>query len=208
VSGEWSVVSAQARRGLFAGASMPRGELAMNNFSKNAYMFYKILSAIIFLFVFISCNNADQQAASKETSAVENKTAGLQPNISSTPIQPQDKPEDGQYCMVKKIFVKGDTTYLDADYIQFFMGDEAVAAAKQHGEPEGAMDNYYIVNDNTQLRTLPLAKNVAVVFVQSGDTSITYKQDIETLLQTKWDGLYILTIENGVVTKIRQQYVP
>ena len=171
-------------------------------------MFHRILPAIIFLFVFISCNNADQQAASKEAPAVDKKTAVLEPVISAAPVQGQDKPEPGQYCYIKKIFVLGDTVYVEADYIEFLMGEDAVAAARKHGDTEGPLDDYYIVNDNTKLRTLSLAKNVAVTFVQWDDKPITYKQDLETLLQNKWDALYILTIENGIVTRIKQQYLP
>jgi hypothetical protein len=81
------------------------------------------------------------------------------------PVTPQSQPYPGQYCFVKRIYSSGDSSYIEADYIQFLMGKEAIDAATKRGEAETVLDDYYVVNENTRLRVLPLSKEVVIQLV-------------------------------------------
>jgi hypothetical protein len=49
------------------------------------------------------------------------------------------------------------------------MGKEAMDAATKRGEAELVLDDYYIVNENTKLRTLPLSNDVVIQLVTTED---------------------------------------
>lgn len=153
-----------------------------------------------------SCNNSDQPSTNNKKQEATKSALSFAPVITSVPIQPQDKPYTGQYCYIKRVFTKADTVYIEADYVQFYMGAEALAAAKKDGNTD-ALDDYYIVNENIQLRSLPLANNVQLEIVQDG-RSVSSAQNIEAFEQDIKDQLVVLTIEKGIVKKVRQQFVP
>jgi hypothetical protein len=172
-------------------------------------MQYKTMFIAALVVILTACNNTDKQASNKEEVGTTKTTEPFEPAVTLIPVQPQDKPESGQYCIIKKIFTEGDTTYAEVDYVDFFMGDAAIAAAKKHGDADAVQDDYYIVNDNKQLRTLSLAKKVEVLLISEDSTSSPAEPGIEMLMKrADSNGLFILTIENSMVKKIKQQYLP
>ncbi|WP_042201071.1 hypothetical protein [Paenibacillus camerounensis] len=110
--------------------------------------------------------------------------------------------------------------YEGAEADRIFAGREPEAAAEIGGAPDG----YYIVNDSDTLSTYPVAENAAVtmqIFDHTGNIedldinwneSITLRQFTEEFAQTDVFDLswtpYHVTIENGVITSIVQQYIP
>jgi hypothetical protein len=110
--------------------------------------------------------------------------------------------------------------YQGADADRIFAEREPEAAAEIGGTP----DNYYIVNDIDTLTTYPIADN-AKVFMQiydhtgnMGDLDINWNEEI-TLNQftdqfNKTDIIdlsqfpYHITIQDGIITTIVQQYIP
>ncbi len=75
-----------------------------------------------------------------------------------------------QYAIIINLFQKSDTTFLEADYIQFLTGDKAIEAARKANEvdtfinKDGKIDfavpnDYFIVNESKKIRLLPLSKD-------------------------------------------------
>jgi hypothetical protein len=118
---------------------------------------------------------------------------------------------------------------LTADPIEWYEGAEADRIFAQR-EPEaaaeigGALDGYYIVNDSKTLATYPVADNAKVtmqIYDHTGnieDLDINWNEHISlqkfTAAFAATDVFdlsgspYHLTIENGVITSIVQQYTP
>ena len=123
----------------------------------------------------------------------------------------------------------GAHTTLVADEIDWYQGESANQVFAQR-EPEayaeigGVPDDYYIVNDSETLTTLQVADN-AVVTMQIYDHTgkaedldiqwnekITLQQFADQLANKEVVDLtgfpYHITLQNGVVTSIVQQYTP
>lgn len=116
---------------------------------------------------------------------------------------------------------------LVVDPIQWFSGEEAIAEFAKY-EPDagidGPPDGYFIVNESELLLPLAVAKDAVVimqVYDRTGDLGDIGIQWNEVISLSKLAGLinqtelldvrdfpYHLTIEDGQVTKIVQQYIP
>jgi hypothetical protein len=109
------------------------------------------------------------------------------------------------------------------DLIQFLTGDEAITAYREDTpeDPEGDPPNdYFIRNDNPRLRTLPVADDVAVTVVRLGEASgagsvpSSFEELPDHLAEQPpaegrlaWNP-YWLTVEQGEVVAIDEQYLP
>ena len=128
---------------------------------------------------------------------------------------------DRQFCLVKKVTWSSGTGYrLTADYEQLLTGAAAESAAAAHGDTiEG--ESFYIVNDNTKLRTFTLANDADVRVLNWGDatgieaTNIPVGQFMDimpggTNPQEPWkDAHYWITVKDGTtVVKVEHQYFP
>jgi hypothetical protein len=135
-------------------------------------------------------------------------------------ITGQTQPYQGQYCLIKKLYTEGDTCYIEADYIQFLMGDKAVAAAKKKGDADTftdkngniaytVLDDCYILNENPAIRKLALANDVVIQLVSNEDgNAFLINSSFGKLNKNPKDAIYVLQLENGLVKKIKQQYLP
>lgn len=124
-----------------------------------------------------------------------------------------------------------DGTRLTVDYAEMLTGDEATAAAREDGEigaDETMPNDFYIRNQDPLLRTLEVMPGAAVTlqvcFVDGpcvSEEAVTLSQWAELLagdtpedLPTGWQWYgggflpYWLTLENGVVVEISEQYLP
>ncbi|MNB74663.1 hypothetical protein D3C81_163330 [compost metagenome] len=123
----------------------------------------------------------------------------------------------------------GDGTLLTADEINWYQGEEAnrVFAEREpesYAELGGTPDDYYIVNDSNALTQYPIAPNATVTMQiydhtgNPGDLDIKWNEPVtlDAFLKAfaKTDVIdlssfpYHLTIENGEITSIVQQYIP
>jgi hypothetical protein len=117
-------------------------------------------------------------------------------------------------------------TSLTADEIQWYEGEAANKQFRQHekdAEVQEAPDGYYIVNDKINLQLLPISSNVQV-FMQiydrpgEGEPELIPNESISLkqfkALFNQMDRLdlrdypFHLTIKNGEVIKIVQQFIP
>jgi hypothetical protein len=124
-----------------------------------------------------------------------------------------------------------DGSTITADYATFLTGEEATAAAREDGEigaDETVPNDYYIRNENPNLRQLPVAEEAPVVlqtcFVDGPcvrQTAVTLEQWASLLADQSADGLpedwqwygggllpYWLTLRDGTVVYVSEQYLP
>jgi hypothetical protein len=144
----------------------------------------------------------------------------------TTGAAPQAQPQSDtsttskQYTLIKKVYSKSGTWYITADYIQFLTGSAAAAAATAHGDESPPPNDYYVLNENTLLRELPVqaGANVKIMGGEGGDPANPRNQTISAFhdwfisgdTAKNWvkDGIYVLTLSGGKITAIDQQFVP
>jgi hypothetical protein len=130
--------------------------------------------------------------------------------------------EDGEHFgFVEEVDASGGTLVLDLAY--FLTGEAANEAAAERGDEVPVPNDYYIVNDNPRLRTLTLADDLALrVYDWNRCCDRRFDGDLETFAQAIEEGQvdsdgflyqghfspYWLTVENGEVVRIEEQYLP
>ena len=132
--------------------------------------------------------------------------------------------EDGEHFgVVEEVEVdaSGGTLVLDLAY--FLTGEAANEAAAERGDEVPVPNDYYIVNDNPRLRTLTLADDVELSLLDWNDCcEERFDGDLESFAQAIDEGMleaggevyngtfspYWLTIENGEVVRIEEQFLP
>lgn len=111
----------------------------------------------------------------------------------------------------------GQVSVFDDDGISFdlacwFTGDAATAAAAEDGAESPPPNDYYVRNQNTQLRELEVAPDIPVLWYLSGDPNDSQQGNFSEwveFLETQDFRLSIwVTIDNGEVTAIEEQWVP
>lgn len=102
------------------------------------------------------------------------------------------------------------------NYIQWYFGKDADREfLKDCGckkEMDGAPDGYYIRDASSKLRSFPVSKSAAY-FLQTRTGEIKWnekvtKQQFLQFVKTKYYVPYKITIKNGVITSISEQYIP
>jgi len=139
---------------------------------------------------------------------------------SSVPV-PNPGKATREFSFIAKVTVSGSQASVSADYAQFLTGAAAIAAASAHGDESPPPNDYYVVNDSTKLRTLPVKAGITVKLVSKPDGTMDvagYSVPLAT-----WAGYYAsptattesiigagywLTVKSGVVIGIEEQYVP
>jgi hypothetical protein len=119
-----------------------------------------------------------------------------------------------------------------ADYVEFLIGDEATIAAREDGviaEGEETPGGFYVRNLDPELRTLTLGDpgmvTLQACFPETGPCVVEQAVEIEAWVELRshpelaeervgwaWYGgavsPYWLTLQDGVVVEVREQYVP
>ncbi|GGD63069.1 hypothetical protein [Paenibacillus nasutitermitis] len=130
-------------------------------------------------------------------------------------------------AFINKIDEDNGKTYLTVDDIQWFEGDAANQVFLKHNKDSGldeAPDQYYILNESSELHTYEVSGNAEVImqiYNRTGnldELDVTWNEqiDLNKLSEAFADndtfdlGAYPfhLTIENNKVVKIVQQYIP
>lgn len=112
----------------------------------------------------------------------------------------------------------GGSYVLSIDLVDFLAGEEAAAAAKEHGDTVSA-SGLYIVNDNPKVREYPIQAGLSIRVTTEPDG--TPNQLGRVISVEEWaagvngpakaaytSGTYIMTITNGTVTALEQLYLP
>jgi hypothetical protein len=122
---------------------------------------------------------------------------------------------DGRHPVyIKTVDAAGQT--ITFDLIQFFTGEAANKAAAEDGEESPPPNDYYIRNVNPRLRTLPVRAGapitVNVLAAQSTgsstkDVSVTLEK-LASYFPNSGTPPFWITVEQGQVTEMAQQYLP
>lgn len=137
--------------------------------------------------------------------------------------EPAPELEDGRHFgFVRSVDAEGSALILDLAY--FLTGEEASQAAAEHGDEVPPPNDYYIVNDNERLRTLTLSPDLRILLLDwercCDETLLATLEDFAAAIDapepiTIDDHVYYgsssqywLTVEDGVVTTIEEQYLP
>jgi hypothetical protein len=122
---------------------------------------------------------------------------------------------DGRHPVYLKA-VDPDRPTITFDLIQFFTGEAANKAAAEDGEESPPPNDYYIRNVNSRLRTVPVRSDapitVNVLAAQSTgsstkDVSVTI-DELAGYFPNSGTAPFWITVEQGQVTKIAQQFLP
>jgi hypothetical protein len=144
---------------------------------------------------------------------------------STSPSAEEEEPEleDGRHFgFLESVDLEG--LALEFDLAYFLTGEEANAAAEEHGDETPVPNDYYIVNDNPKLRTLGVAPDLEIVLYDwDRCCDETISGSLEGLAEAINGGEpvtvdghlyqgplspYWLTVEGGAVTRIEEQYLP
>jgi hypothetical protein len=157
------------------------------------------------------------------TSTKKAHTAGPKAAQSvSAPASPAPQLEDGRHFgYIKAVELETSPATLEFDLAYLLKGDEANQEAAKRGYPTPVDNDYFIVNDNPRLRTLPLAESVKIRLLDWKQCCETFfianlqrfaaSFELEQYPAGNYRGTfsaYELTIENGGVVEIDEHYFP
>ena len=105
-----------------------------------------------------------------------------------------------------------DATGISFDLACWYTGEAAVAASAEDGEESPPPNDYYVRNENTQLRLLGVSAATPVTWYPSGDPNDavagTYADWTVFLDGQEFRNAVWVTIASGTVTEIEEQWVP
>ncbi len=150
---------------------------------------------------------------SDEPSESTEPSEGPQPSPAASPII-----EDGHHFVYVEdgARLEDGSTTVTFDLAYFYRGDRAAQEAAERGDE--VVNDYYIVNDNPKLRTLPLAADVKVAYIpadlccelQPGNVDAWLEAVLETN-PTDYAGTDVpwwFTVRGGEIVRIEQPYLP
>jgi hypothetical protein len=146
-------------------------------------------------------------------------TESVSPTADASPVI-----EDGRnFAFVKSVDTSVDPMTVTYDLAYFLTGDDAVRAAEQHGDEVPPPNDYYIVNDNPKLRTVPLAPDARLVLLEwSRCCDETFDGSLTDFARALDEGEmslgghiykgrlspYWLIARDGQIVRIVEQYLP
>jgi hypothetical protein len=126
-----------------------------------------------------------------------------------------------QYADIIRIWQKGDTTFLEVDYIQYLTGDAAIEAAKKVHQADTFQtqdgiihidipNDYFIVNESKKIRRLSLANDCAFDLIINPDrTHPITNNSLKSLHTIYSDSPFILTLnDKDFIIKVKEVFTP
>ncbi len=143
------------------------------------------------------------------------------PSPSPTPEPTTASPalDDGRHFIFVKELLGDPPDRMTFDLAEFLTGDAAAEAAAEHGDESPPPNDYYIVNDNPRLRTLPIASDAELRILDWADCCSSFViGDLgllaDALVHADPTGTYRpsspfwITVEGGAIVTIEEQYLP
>lgn len=151
------------------------------------------------------------------TSQASTTTTALNTTTTTDPVAPMgsgctpgqgDLPDGDWYGVVADFDADG----IGFDLACLFVGEAAVAASAEDGDPEPPPNDYYVRNQNDLLRDLTVAADTPATWYASGDlnfpSSGTYAEWVDYLeVQGPTLGVWV-TISEGEVIEVAEWWVP
>lgn len=176
-------------------------------------------------------NSRDTTATAEPTPQPEEPKgteSAEQPTPPSAPEEESPVPDDSpatplpksQFAFVTQL-TDGDPGTIVVDYAEYLTGARAAEAAKARGDESPPPNDYYVVNENTKLRSLKIAAGAKVRLVTNPDGTSDpagYTASVEQWARY-WAAPsdenaairaagYWIVIEEDVVTAVREQFAP
>jgi hypothetical protein len=139
----------------------------------------------------------------------------------STSATPSSELEDGRHFgYIESINLETLPGTVVFDLAYFLTGEDANQAAAEDGYERPVPNDYYIINDNPRLRTLVVSPDVTIRLVDWGHSSGLFSADpgrfqhsfaLDDYPLGTYKGKfspYWLTLKDGVVVTIEEQYRP
>jgi hypothetical protein len=179
-------------------------------------------------YLLATAGDAGNQASG---SATPTRTRSPAPSSSASPT-PSESPSpdasaspvlvDGRsFVYAKQMGGTASAPTLTFDLALFLTDQAANDAAAAHGDETPPPNGYYIVNDNPKLRTLPVAPTVTILYYPSGGPACCkhrtgtldgFTAAVNGVAMTDYPDMsytpWWLTVADGVIVKITQQYLP
>jgi len=97
-------------------------------------MQYKMYLSAALLILLAGCQGNESKQGEKPSPPATTETNATTPaNDTSSagliPLEDQYLPNPGQHCYIRRLYTKNDTLFIDADYIQFYVGKAADSVA-------------------------------------------------------------------------------
>jgi hypothetical protein len=171
----------------------------------------------------IAVSDDDEQAAptspSPTTPPSPTATEEPSPTEETSPTPPRAVLPDGNHFVyvTDASRLEDGSLRVTLDLAYFYTGAEAQQEAAAHGDE--AVNDYYIVNDNPRLRRIPIVADATVRYFPVGSGSVelvegnldAWLEAVMETAQTDYGGKDVpwwFTVDDGVVTRIEQQYLP
>ena len=172
----------------------------------------KIILAVFAVSLF-SCNNSKTETSLKDTLTKNSTNDTLHTVVADSARE--------EYSYITGIEKIHDSIFIKADYVQFFNGPNVLEEAKKRHradtsfDKEGKVqdvfvpDDYFIVNDDRQLRTLYLPGSTSITM----DSEIAGEKtkNINTYVyfsQHFKNSLFKLRVKNNTVTAVKEVFLP
>ena len=164
----------------------------------------------------------DEASPSVSATTTGSGTPSPAPTESASPTEspsppPPALPDGRHFVYVTRLRGTPPDATLTFDLAEFLTGEAAVQAAAEHGDESPPPNDYYIVNDNPKLRTMPVAPNVTIRAIDWTNccelTDVPYT-DWAASLTAPTDALYgtgtqyWITVTDGRIVAIEEQYLP
>ncbi len=180
---------------------------------------HRVLPAAAFVLALAAtaCSSATSVTGGPSTgSEGPDSSSSAEPTQTST-VEPTPAPEieDGRHFVFVKRAKDGSVTF---DLAYLLTGKDAAEAAQDAGQELPVPNDYFIVNDNPKLRTVPVADGAKIMIYDwsmccDDYTSITFDEfagyiasptdDFHGTLSPYW-----LRVQGGQIVKIEEQYLP
>ena len=161
------------------------------------------------------CGGSEQPSGAGGTVGTTATTAAPASTAASPTTTEPVALADGRHPVyVKTVDPNGQT--ITFDLIQFFTGDAATKAAAEDNKESPPPNDYYIRNVNPRLRTLPVRAGAPItVNVLAAQATGSSTKDVSVTLAklasyfpNSGTPPFWITVEQGQVTKLAQQYLP
>lgn len=173
----------------------------------------KTIITVILAISLFSCNNSKT-----ETSPKDSLTKNSNSDTLHTVVADSAREEYSYITGIEKIH---DSIFIKADYVQFFNGPNVLEEAKKRHRADTSFDkdgkvqdvfvpdDYFIVNDDRQLRTLYLPGSTSITMdseiagekTKNINTYVYFRQHFK-------NSLFKLMVKNNIVTAVKEVFLP
>ncbi|MBI1289052.1 MAG: hypothetical protein GC178_15910 [Flavobacteriales bacterium] len=134
---------------------------------------------------------------------------------------PIDTITENRYAYIKSFELVGSDIYIQADYVDYLSGQEAMEAERRdqayfidgNDTITNITDGYYISNVNPKLRTFILGSNLSVEYIidDNGTQRLPESKPLDVNRIESYihaETLLFLHVSNGTITRIDEQFIP